>query len=50
MILLLKLLISFQDLMLIPQLIPALESILIPLPQQIVIRRSIQIPDLILIP
>ena len=42
-ILLLKLLISIQELILIPKLIPIRESILIPFPEQIAIPRSIPI-------
>ena len=46
---LLKLLISIQELILIPELIPFLESILIPLPGLIAIPRSIPISEPILI-
>ena len=41
----LKLLISIQELILIPELISFLESIMVPLPGKITIRRSIQIPE-----
>ena len=43
---LLKLPISIHKLILIPELIPILESILIPLPEQIAFPRSIPIPEL----
>ena len=45
-----KLLISILELIFIPQLIPLLESILISLPEQIAISRSILFPGPILIP
>ena len=47
---LLKRFISIQELILIPELIPILESILIPLPEQIAILRSFPIPEPIQFP